>query len=142
MSEKQLQQVTGGCLCGAVQFEINGAVSSFHLCYCNRCRHNTGSAHAANIFAKPEALRWLKGEEKIQRFELPQAKSFAKQFCRECGAPVPYINRSGAFLVIPAGSIDTPFDFASDDRIFVAEQAKWTECIATLPTFDSYPDQF
>jgi hypothetical protein len=44
------QTVTGSCLCGAVSFEVSGAFDSFFLCHCSRCRKDTGSAHAANLF--------------------------------------------------------------------------------------------
>ena len=39
----------GGCLCGAVRFELDRAVGPFELCHCNRCRKTTGSAYAAGL---------------------------------------------------------------------------------------------
>lgn len=142
MSGDKEVMLTGQCLCGDVRFEVKGEISSFHLCYCGRCRHVTGSAHAANLFAKPESLRWLNGESLIKRFELEGAKAFANQFCSQCGSRLPYINRAGSFLVIPAGSINDDVPYTPNDRIFTSSQANWVACISELPEFERYPDKF
>lgn len=142
MDDKKHVNLTGQCLCGEVCFTVSGEISSFHLCYCSRCRHITGSAHAANMFTQPQNIVWEKGESLVKRYELLGAKSFTNQFCSQCGSRLPYLNRAGSFLVIPAGSINEEIPISPDDRIFVSSQAKWAECIAQLPQFESYPDTF
>ena len=139
---QKLTAATGQCLCGAVSYEVNGDISSFHICYCSRCRHATGSAHAANLFAAPESIRWHSGQDVIQRFELPVAKSWAKQFCRICGSAVPYVNRAGKFLVIPAGSLNGDLPVMPDDRIFCEDRCRWVEAIAQSPEFSGLPTKF
>ena len=49
----------GSCLCGEITFEIIGEFESFFLCHCERCRKDTGSAHAANLFSSSARLIWL-----------------------------------------------------------------------------------
>jgi hypothetical protein len=34
---------TGSCLCGAVAFEITGALRSVIACHCHQCRKQTGT---------------------------------------------------------------------------------------------------
>ena len=51
----------GSCLCGEVTFEIEGDFDNFYLCHCERCRKDTGSAHAANLFSSTAKLKWLSG---------------------------------------------------------------------------------
>ena len=139
---RMLKEATGRCLCSAVTFVINGEVSSFHLCYCSRCRRSTASAHASNIFTQPNNIEWLSGKNHIQRYELATAKSWAKQFCKICGSGLPYINRSGTFLVVPAGSLDDDHDLVPDDRIFCQSRAAWIDGIETLTEFPQLPDKF
>ncbi|WP_438864084.1 GFA family protein [Neptunicella sp.] len=141
MSSK-LNKASGQCLCGVIKFEINGEMSSFHICYCSRCRHSTGSAHASNIFARPENITWLSGKENIQRFELESAKSWTKQFCKNCGSSVPYINRAATFLVVPAGSLDEDIPITPDDRIFCEDRCTWVESIQNSPEFPALPGKF
>lgn len=139
---QEFKRASGQCLCGAITYEVNGEISSFHICYCSRCRHSTGSAHASNIFTKPENITWKSGEEFIQRFELASAKSWAKQFCKVCGSGVPYINRSGTFLVVPAGSLNEDLQINPDDRIFCEERCAWVTHIQSSPEFAAHPDKF
>lgn len=134
-----LDQASGQCLCGTVQYEITGQVAAFHVCYCSRCRHSTGSAHAANLFTAPENITWLSGTDQIQRFELETAKSFAKQFCKVCGSAVPYINRAGTTLLIPAGGLNGNLDLTPDDKIFCADRCTWVENIPDSPEFAALP---
>ena len=140
--ERELKNVTGQCLCGSVTFKVDGPISSFHICYCSRCRHSTGSAHASNIFTQPENISWLSGSDLIQRFELPTAKSWSKQFCKICGSGLPYVNRAGTFLVIPAGSLNDDIQLSPDDKIFCEERCKWVEAIQDAPEFSGPPNIF
>ncbi|WP_226665534.1 GFA family protein [Microbulbifer aggregans] len=139
---QELNKASGQCLCGAIQYEITGEISSFHICYCSRCRHSTGSAHASNIFTRPEHISWKSGESFIQRFELESAKSWAKQFCKACGSSVPYVNRSETFLVVPAGSLNEDIHIAPDDRIFCDDRCIWVERIQASPEFPALPSKF
>ena len=93
------EQTKGSCLCGKIQFVVRGPYSVFHLCHCSRCRKDSGSAHASKIFTAPENIEWLDGMEFIKRYDLPTAERFAKNFCTECGSPVPYLSRDGKFLI-------------------------------------------
>ena len=95
------------------------------MCHCNRCRHSTGTAHASNIFTAPDNITWHTGTENIRRFELPEAKRFAKQFCAKCGSLIPYVNRAGTALVIPAGSLISDPGVEPQDNIFWDERAPW-----------------
>lgn len=139
---QEFKNASGQCLCGGVQFEIDGEISSFHICYCSRCRHSTGSAHASNIFTKPENIAWLSGVNLIQRFELDTAKSWAKQFCKVCGSGVPYVNRAGTSLVVPAGSLNENIQISPDDRIFCEDRSAWVDGIENCPEFSSLPAKF
>ena len=139
---QELKKASGQCLCGAITYEIDGEISSFHICYCSRCRRSTGSAHASNIFTRPENITWHSGKGLIQRFELASAKSWAKQFCKVCGSGVPYINRSGTFLVVPAGSLNGDVHITPDDRIFCEDRCFWAEQIRSGPEFSGPPDKF
>src|ERR1700753_3285193 len=94
----------GSCLCGAVAFEVEGPFAAFLHCHCSRCRKASGTAHATEVIVAPSALRWLRGEDLIRRFDLPSAKSFATAFCATCGSPLPHATRRGREIIAPAGA--------------------------------------
>jgi hypothetical protein len=128
----------GGCLCGAVTFEITGALERMVHCHCSRCRRGTGTGHATNFLANPDQLTWLSGEQSIKRFDLPGAKSFAKWFCSNCGCPLPRPSRSGK-LIVPAGSLDCAPIGLPTAHIFWGSRAEWACESGGSPTYDTYP---
>ena len=136
---KRLDNAEGQCLCGTVKYSITGEVAGFHICYCARCRHATGSAHASNIFTPIASLTWLSGKDNIQRYDLPEAARFGKQFCKTCGSAVPYPNRAGTMVVVPAGTLNAEPGLEPDDKIFCSSRARWVEGIAGKPEFAEYP---
>lgn len=132
MSDKH----SGSCLCGAVQFEIEGDFERFYLCHCEYCRKDTGSAHAANLFSSNAAITWLSGAEKITRFDLPNTRH-SKGFCSVCGSALPH--RNGDLLAVPAGCLDTEVRIKPNAHIFVASRAGWDHALEKIPMLDGFP---
>lgn len=128
----------GSCLCGAVRFEIAGAFEHFFLCHCGRCRKGSGSAHGANLFATRAKIAWLSGEDKVTPFALAGTRH-ARSFCASCGAALPSVQAAGQFLVVPAGSLDSPLAKRPDAHISVASRADWDCALENVPSFDALP---
>src|SRR5947208_1131186 len=76
--------LTGGCLCGAVRFEVTEPLVSAGYCHCTRCQRRTGTAASAQARIVPGSLRILSGNELIRAYEPPDG--FAKHFCSACGS--------------------------------------------------------
>jgi hypothetical protein len=53
----------GSCLCNGVAYELESRLDVINHCHCSRCRKARGSAHASNLFAPADALRWLRGQD-------------------------------------------------------------------------------
>lgn len=128
----------GSCLCGAVRFEIDGAFERFFLCHCSRCRKDTGSAHAANLFSTQAKLTWLAGEQNIKTFQLPNTRH-TRSFCAECGAALPGVQMDGALLVAPAGCLDSELSLKPTAHIMFASRANWDEHLEDAPKIDGLP---
>jgi len=126
-------EVRGSCLCGEVRFVVDGPSEAFYVCYCSRCRKATGSAHASNLFVKPESFRWLSGEDRIQHFELASARFFSRSFCSTCGAAVPRTSKRDGKVVIPAGALDDEPDIRPQQQIYCADQAAWSKDLDSVP---------
>jgi hypothetical protein len=100
------QQLNGSCLCKAVRYRVTPPFMRFSHCYCSRCRKATGGVRATNIAVPIDQFRWTQGEELIARYDLPEAKSFARQICTRCNCPVPHASRDRQRVIIPAGTLD------------------------------------
>ena len=115
----------GSCLCGEVAFEVEGPFAHFLNCHCLRCRKATGSAHSTEVIVMASALRWIRGESSVTRFDLPQARSFATAFCKKCGSPMPHLTRSGREAIVHAGAFDEPLGSAPDRHVHWSSRADW-----------------
>jgi hypothetical protein len=130
------QKFRGACQCGAVQFRIEGEFAAFFLCHCSRCRKDTGSAHAANLFSSTAVLDWLSGRDNIKTYRLPHTRH-RKSFCIECGAALP--TQEGGELVVPAGCLDTDVDVRPNAHICYGSRAKWDERLDDIPKIEGLP---
>lgn len=131
---------TGSCLCGEVTFEIEGDFENFYLCHCERCRKDTGSAHAANLFSSTAKLRWLSGKEKSKTFNF-RSEGHIKSFCTNCGSALPNIQMDGELLVVPAGSIDSNINIKPQGHIYYASKANWDTELEEVPKFEELPNE-
>lgn len=131
------EKKAGSCLCGAVRYQMTGAFAGFFLCHCARCRKDTGSAYAANLFAPGAMIDWLAGKDGVTTFRLTGTRH-QRAFCSACGSALPSATETGA-IVVPAGSLDTPVDRRPDAHICFASRAEWDEHLEDAPKLDGLP---
>jgi hypothetical protein len=132
------RHLTGSCLCGRIRYAVAVEADAFYFCHCQQCRKVTGSAFAANIQAPPADVHWLSGAEYVKRFDFPGDRQFTKVFCSECGSGLPFVNKSGEHLLIPAGSLDCEPGIEPRHNIFWAERASWYEPGLSAPKNDGF----
>ena len=131
-------KISGSCLCGDVTFEVENQFTNFFFCHCSLCRKITGSAHASNLFAAPDAVTWHSGRENVEIFR-HATSNISKAFCKKCGSGLPSVNQRKTFTVVPAGSLDEAPDKDGANRIFWPNRAPWHDLIADAPAFDKFP---
>ncbi|MCB5213262.1 GFA family protein [Rheinheimera aquimaris] len=131
-------QHQGSCLCQAVKFSLCGEFSSFFLCHCSRCQKDTGSAHAANLFAPEATLNWLQGETSVTTYQHANTRH-SKSFCKHCGSALPTVAASIGCVVVPAGCLDSEVTIAPTAKIFVKSRASWAKDLNAVPSCDGLP---
>jgi hypothetical protein len=121
MSDRPL---TGGCLCGAVRFEVTEPLVSAVYCHCTRCQRRTGSAAAASARIVPGSLRIVQGAELVCAYEPPDG--FAKDFCGACGSALWARNPADpGQLAVRLGTFDGDPGIRPSARQFVTYAAPW-----------------
>lgn len=120
--------IRGSCLCGSVRFDFELPHVRFNYCHCESCRKTTGSSHAANILIPAAQFNWEEGESLVSRFtDIKDNAGFRRWFCSRCGGPVPRLNRTDEFMVIPAGLLDTSISIRPERSIYWSERAEWLD---------------
>ena len=96
-------RATGGCLCGAVRYEVRGPLRDVVVCHCSRCRRTHGHVAAYAACARSDlvlldaaTLRWYEADER------------GRGFCSCCGASLFWRADGRESVSIAAGTLDPP----------------------------------
>ena len=116
--------LTGGCLCGAVRYEISEPLVSAGYCHCTRCQRRTGSAAAVSARVVPGSLRIVSGEELLGSYDPPDG--FSKVFCSACGGALWAQHPTERDVVaVRLGTFDGEPGIRPSYRQFVSYAAPW-----------------
>lgn len=102
-------RATGGCLCGAVRYEVRGPLRGVVMCHCAMCRRTHGHVAAytatdkiALTLVESRGLRWYASSPIARR-----------GFCAECGASLFWERLGRETISIAAGTLDPPTGLAT-----------------------------
>ena len=115
--------LTGGCLCGAVRYEIDEPFQSAGYCHCTRCQRRTGTAASAQGRIVPGSLRILQGAE-LERQWKPD-DGYAKCFCSTCGGALWSRNDEGEIASVRLGTVEGDPGIRPSYHQHVATAAAW-----------------
>jgi hypothetical protein len=117
--------LAGGCLCGAVRFELAERPTLAGYCHCTRCQRRTGTAASAQARVDGRAFRLVAGEVALGAWRHPDG-GFEKCFCRQCGAHLFSRNPADpAQMSIRMSAFDEDPGVRPSFRAFVAYAASW-----------------
>jgi hypothetical protein len=115
-------RATGGCLCGAVRYEVRGPLRDVVVCHCSRCRRTHGhvAAYAACrradlVLVEERGLRWYEAADR------------ARGFCAQCGASVLWRAEGRETISVAAGTLDPPTGLRTIAQIHVADRGDYYE---------------
>ncbi|HEY4917941.1 MAG TPA: GFA family protein [Solirubrobacteraceae bacterium] len=114
----------GGCLCGAVRFEITAPFISAGYCHCTHCQRRTGTGSSANGRVPQEGFQLLQGEDQLRSFQPPVG--VPKLFCATCGSAL-FSGQplSDEQVAVRLGTLDRDPGIHPQFRQFVDSAASW-----------------
>ena len=99
---------TGGCLCGAVRYQILSDLQGIACCHCSKCRRFHGHIAAYAIMpvndlkmVEDRGLKWF-------RSETDETPNVYRGFCSDCGSSLFWDPRGEDRIAVAAGSLDEP----------------------------------
>lgn len=119
----------GGCLCGAVRFEVRGALSAPVACHCGQCRRQSGHYWASTDVPR-EALT-LHGEAHLTWYR--SSEDVRRGFCACCGSLLFWDPLRRDIVSIAMGAFDAPTGVRLSQHIFVADKGDYYDIADGLP---------
>jgi len=120
---------SGHCLCGAVSFEVDGALPGPDACHCSMCRRWSGHYWASTDLPRhrvtisgEDQIRWYQSSEKVRR-----------GFCARCGSVLFFDPPARDWIAIAMGAFDQPTGTTLGKHIFTADKGDYYEIADGLP---------
>ena len=131
---------TGGCLCGALRYEVRGDPLFAGYCCCADCRKASGSGFEPFMGFSSTAVRF-RGQTRQFRSPSFRGGEAVRNFCAQCGSLV-FGGEVGQVQshTIYAGSLDDPSVFRPTIAIFGCERPAWVVLPPGLTVFDRMPE--
>jgi hypothetical protein len=124
-----VQQIAGGCQCGAVRYRADMAPQNVHYCHCRMCQKAVGNVFAALVPVRKERLVWEKGPPHFFR-----SSSVAERaFCAVCGTPLSFAYLASEWIAVTLGSLDEPASVKPEIHYGVEGQLPWLHIDDGLP---------
>jgi hypothetical protein len=118
---------TGGCLCGAVRYEILGDLKDVVCCHCSKCRnfHGHFAAYAITTdddlkFVEKRGLKWF-------RSVTDETPNVYRGFCSECGSSLFWDPRDEDRIAVSAGSQDEPTGLTMLGHSWISQKGDYYE---------------
>ena len=114
---KSVGVAKGSCLCGTVQYELDGPFEVLSHCQCSMCRKHHGAAFATFVTVPLSGFHWVAGEDALSTY---QSSAYGKRtFCSRCGSVMPVVEPDTGIAFCPAGNLDGELGIQPQSHRFI-----------------------
>jgi hypothetical protein len=130
---------SGACLCGRVQYEIQGRPRWMYQCFCGKCRAASGASFVTNVIVNADKFRVVAGRESLAAFESSPQKF--RYFCAGCGSPIYSQGEKTKHVVaVRCGTLKQDPGMRPAYHAFAGSKAAWVDICDDLPQFEEWAD--
>ena len=133
--------LSGGCLCGAIRYQISSAVTELRACHCTCCQKSSGAGGSVNAVVPSADVTFTQGTPKRYTMKADSGRTLHRFFCGHCGSPL-YSQRevSPERMVIRAGTLDNPPPMKITAHIWTKSALPWVRLEADAQQIPGQPD--
>jgi hypothetical protein len=132
-------KASGGCLCGAVRYEIDGEPVFAGHCHCTDCQKATGTGHVS-VMAFPETAVKITGVTTGYAVTADSGQPYTRNFCPKCGSLIfGQIGAMPGVMTITAGTLDDTSLYEPQMVIYTKSRPSWDRIDSGLPEFETMP---
>ncbi|KAA9010492.1 GFA family protein [Histidinibacterium aquaticum] len=131
----------GGCLCGALRYEVTAPPVRVTFCHCRFCQRATGAPYFMEPIFEEEAFTFTAGTPRLYEHRSEgSGKMILAHFCETCGTKLVYtFERFPGLLGIFGGTFDDPdwikWDGENAKHIFLQTALAGTVLPSGVPTY-------
>ncbi len=132
-------KASGGCLCGAVRYEIDGEPIFSGHCHCTDCQKATGTGHVS-VMAFPASAVKVTGETRGYAVTAESGQPYTRNFCPTCGSLI--FGEPAAMpgvMTVTAGTLDDTSLYQPQTVIYTRSRPAWDVIDSGLPEFEGMP---
>jgi hypothetical protein len=119
--------IVGGCLCGAIRYEIKAPVAALRVCHCTHCQKNTGAGASVNAVVAGADFAVTQGTPKRFTTKADSGRTLIRHFCGDCGSPLyAYRENSPERVVVKAGTLDDTSGMKITAHIWTKSARPWS----------------
>ena len=124
--------INGGCLCGAVRFEVDPPTKWCAHCHCSLCRRAHGAGFVTWFGVALDRFRIVQGEQGLRWYRsTPGAR---RALCSLCGSTMFFAgDRWPDEIHIALAHMDGPIDRAPQAHVYFDSGADWVKVDDDLP---------
>jgi hypothetical protein len=131
--------IGGGCLCGAVTYEVEGEPMFVGHCACENCQKATGGGHST-IAAFPEPQVTIHGETTSYQGKGDSGQPTTYQFCPKCGSRLfTRASMMPGVVMVTLGTMDAAAGLEPSMMIYGKRRRAWDHVAPDVPVFEAMP---
>ena len=130
-SERMSEEHAGGCLCGAIRYEITGDPDWSTHCHCRSCQKATGAAFTTWVGLNTGNFKVTSGEITTCQ----TSPGGERGFCGHCGTSLTYVAEEGwpGQVGVLAPTLDDPTIAKPAAHVYVEHKIPWVNLNDGLP---------
>jgi hypothetical protein len=132
---RQLQELTGGCLCGEIRYRLTPLAADVDFCHCEMCRRWSGAPVSAWAQVPVSQFRLTKGVAT----PYVSSKTGTRYFCPTCGASVFMTDPDGTSVGIMLGTLDDAGALRPKAHGWWSARLSWLKLDDKLPHWPKDP---
>lgn len=132
--EKNGEEFTGQCFCGAVRYRLLSRPMFVHCCHCRDCQRQAGSAFAINALIERDRIVLESGDPVPHEMKTDSGRPHDIYRCGECGSAVwSDYGRRKVLAFVRVATLDEPGRLPPDVHIFTRSKIPWVDLSSPAP---------
>ncbi len=135
-----MPELTGGCQCGEIRYEVTTDPLATIICHCKECKRQSGSAFGMSMIVPRDGFRLTSGKPKTFSRGAESGGSVECAFCGAGGTRIFHrTSKLPKTLNVKPGTLDDMSRIRPAMQTWTGERLAWFSVEGELPEFEKNP---